>query len=77
MLALRDGAGQNRCAAVAVVDQRSYRYLLLNPFGWAVLPFIAVNGRQWGFMFLGGGWALVSFWAIGGRVQGRHSVSAS
>ena len=35
-------------------------YNLMNLFGSAVLAWIALDGRQWGFLLLEGAWALLS-----------------
>lgn len=43
---------------------RSLAYNALNFVGSALLTFVAVVGRQWGFILLEGVWALVSLVAI-------------
>lgn len=52
-----------------VLEQDSYRYLLLNVVGSAILAVLALEGRQWGFLLLEGVWAVVSLWGIWVRVR--------
>ena len=47
-----------------VLSPHSYRYLLLNLAGSAILAVLAYEGQQWGFLLLEGVWALVSLWGV-------------
>lgn len=47
-------------AQFGILDQSSYRYLVPNAAGSAVLAVTAVADHQWGFVLLEGVWALVS-----------------
>jgi hypothetical protein len=42
------------------LGREDVRYNLLNLVGSAVLAWIALDGRQWGFLLLNGCWALLS-----------------
>lgn len=53
------------------VDSASYRYLILNAVGSAVLTVTAIINLEWGFILLEGVWALVSLYSIGRKVTGR------
>ncbi|MEZ0074061.1 hypothetical protein [Planotetraspora sp. GP83] len=47
-----------------VIDGESPLYLVLNLAGSAVLAWIALSGRDWGFVLLEGVWASVSAAAL-------------
>jgi hypothetical protein len=50
----------------------SYRYLVLNFAGSAVLSVLAAREAQWGFLLLEASWATVSGWGLIQRLrQGR------
>jgi hypothetical protein len=42
------------------LGREDVRYNLLNLVGSAALAWIALDGRQWGFLLLNGCWALLS-----------------
>jgi len=44
------------------VDSRTY--LVLNLVGSAILAYLALDQRQWGFVLLETVWALVSAWGL-------------
>ena len=52
-----------------MLDQRSYRYLVFNLVGSAVLAVDAYSGGQWGFLLLEGAWAVVSAWGLYTRMR--------
>jgi len=39
-------------------------YLVLNLVGSAVLAWVALDGRDWGFLLLEGVWAIVTAWSL-------------
>jgi hypothetical protein len=49
----------------------SYFSLLLNLGGSALLAYLALEERQWGFLLLEAVWAIVSAWSLIARVSGR------
>lgn len=52
-------------------DQSSYRYLIANAVGSAVLTVTAVISVEVGFIILEGAWALVSIYSIVRKAMGR------
>lgn len=56
-------------AQAGLLDQRSYRYLVANLAGAAVLAFDAWIESQLGFLMLEAAWALVSVWSLGARLR--------
>ncbi len=56
-------------AQFAGLPRRSYRYLLFNLVGAAVLAVLAALHRQWGFLLLQGVWAAVALWGVVGRLR--------
>ena len=56
-------------AQAGFLDQRSYRYLVANIAGAAVLAFDAWIEGQLGFLVLEAAWALVSVWSLGARLR--------
>lgn len=53
------------------LDQSSYRYLIANAVGSAVLTFTAVLRLEWGFILLEGAWALMSIYSTVRKAAGR------
>ena len=51
-------------AQFRLVDADSLAYGLLNLVGSAILAFLALDSRQWGFLLLEGTWAVISLWAV-------------
>jgi hypothetical protein len=51
-------------------------YLVLNLLGSAVLAWVALDGRDWGFLLLEGVWALVSAWSLMQVLRGRLPAAA-
>ncbi len=51
-------------------------YLVLNLVGSAVLAWVALDGRDWGFLLLEGVWALVSAWSLMQVLRGRPPAPA-
>jgi hypothetical protein len=58
-------------ALLGRLDQASYRYLIPNAAGSAVLTVTAVINLEWGFILLEGVWALVSLYSIARKAAGR------
>ena len=58
-------------AQVRLLDQSSPVYLVLNVAGSAVLAYLALDQRDWGFLLLEGSWALMSAWGLLSRVRRR------
>ena len=56
-------------AQAGFLEQRSYRYLVANLAGAAVLAFDAWIEGQLGFLVLEAAWALVSVWSLGARLR--------
>jgi hypothetical protein len=63
-------------AQFGFLNQRSMTYLVLNVVGSAILAWLALVDRQWGFLLLEGVWALVSLIGIGQRLIGRGASTA-
>jgi hypothetical protein len=53
----------------------SYRYLLLNLAGSAILAVLALLTANWGFLLLEGVWAIVSAVSLVSRLRGRSSTA--
>ena len=51
-------------------------YLVLNLLGSAVLAWVALDGRDWGFLLLEGVWAVVSAWSLVQVLRGRLPAPA-
>ncbi len=62
-------------AQFRVLDMTSYRYLVPNLVGAAVLTLDAWLERQWGFFLLEAVWALVSAGGVADRI--RHGAAAT
>jgi hypothetical protein len=58
-------------ALLGRLDQASYRYLVPNAVGSAVLTATAVVNLEWGFILLEGVWSLVSVYSILRKATGR------
>ena len=63
-------------AQFAVLDPRSYWYLLVNFVGSAVLTVDAYREAQWGFLLLELVWAIVSAFGLVQLARGRRPVAA-
>jgi hypothetical protein len=62
-------------AQLGRLDQSSYRYLVANAVGSAVLAATAVVNLEWGFILLEGAWALMSIYSIARRATGRSPAA--
>ncbi|GAA5187729.1 hypothetical protein GCM10023322_36680 [Rugosimonospora acidiphila] len=58
-------------AQLGRLDSSSYRYLISNAVGSAILTVTAVVNLEWGFILLEGVWALVSMYSIVRKAAGR------
>ena len=56
-------------AQVRVLGQHTWRYLLPNMIGSAILCILALLDAQWGFVLLEGAWAIVSLWGLGSLLR--------
>ena len=54
----------------------SVAYLVLNLVGSAVLAYLALDQRQWGFVLLEGVWAAVSAWSLSRIWRGLPAAGA-
>jgi hypothetical protein len=57
------------------LDPRSYRYLLLNLAGGAILAILAWQGQRWGFVLLEGTWTLIALGGMVMRLQGKEPAT--
>jgi hypothetical protein len=57
-------------AQFRLLQTRSFAYGLLNLAGSALLAWLALESRQWGFLLLEGTWALISLWAVMSLLRG-------
>lgn len=53
------------------LDPRASAYLWLNALGSGILAWLALDGRQWGFLLLEAVWALVSLWGLAAKARAR------
>ena len=60
-------------AQVRLLHPRSSAYGLLNLAGSAILAWLALDSRQWGFLLLEGAWALISLWAVLARLRASRT----
>jgi uncharacterized membrane protein YccC len=60
-------------AQFAGLPRRSFRYLLANLVGAAILAALAAIHHQWGFLLLQGVWAVVALWGVVGRLREREA----
>jgi hypothetical protein len=54
----------------------SLSYLIINLIGSAILAYLAVDQRQWGFVLLEGVWAVVSAWSLYRVIRGLPVAGA-
>ena len=61
------------------VSPHALSYVALNFAGSVILTYVALDGRNWGFLLLEGVWAIVSLWALIqiGRRRRRAPPSAA
>ena len=64
-------------AQFAVLDPRSFWYLVVNFVGSAVLTVDAYREAQWGFLLLELVWAIVSAFGLVQLARGRRPVAAA
>jgi hypothetical protein len=54
------------------VSPHALSYVALNFAGSAILTYVALDARDWGFLLLEGVWAIVSLWALIQIARGRR-----
>jgi hypothetical protein len=59
-----------------VLGAQNRAYLLLNLVGAAILTWVALDERDWGFLLLEVVWTLVSAWGLLQVVRGRPAAPA-
>ncbi len=52
----------------------SWRYLVLNLVGSALLAVVAALDADWGFLLLEGVWAIVTAWSVPIKLRGVHAA---
>jgi hypothetical protein len=62
-------------AQLGRLNQSSYRYLIANAVGSAVLTVTAVVRLEWGFILLEGAWALMSTYSIARKATGQSPAA--